>query len=491
MFGIDLESIKKKASEAIDTSATFLSETIEKAKDIGADMSVEVIEATQQISEKISNTVRKSEIQTNAKEKIMAVLTTTENMYTDIKENIKKPQVNMKHKVLMMGGRRAGKSTILSSILSQLCDNTPGTICTIIDRTDYTQEIETPSGRIPLPTLAIKQNEIKQYLKKKQKNTEFLVDMSPNYGQVSYILEVSANNSAIDFEFIDVPGEWMRANVADHAQLRKFVEESDVFVIAIDTPFLMDTDNDEGVSVNLVYNRIKEITQAMATMKINAPTDLKQIILCPVKCEKWVQNGKAEEVVQKVLKSYRDLINRWVSCPEVTIQIMPIQTVGGFEASRMLPAKLYFKDDNDPTGTSCSVDPLTGIIIDKNGKSLRPIEGSFIQDDPFWVIDYIDIPLSWYMLNDKGYAPKYCEQPGFHILKFLVEKEENAIREKAEAERKKLNDANPFVKWVRRIFTPTFGQYLPIWKGVITQLSNGNHIKTDGDGFCYVRSKVE
>lgn len=398
----------------------------------------------------------------------------------------------MVRKILMMGGRRAGKSTILSSILTQLRENTPGTICTIIDKTDYTQQIVTKSGVEPLPTLDIKQREIANYMKKRQMNTEFLVDMSPTYGQVSYILEVSTDNSTVDFEFIDVPGEWMRANIPDHAKLVSLVETTDVFVIVIDTPFLMNTDNDEGVSINLVYNRVNEITQAMAKMKIENDSDFKQIILCPVKCEKWMREGNEDLVVEKVKNSYRDLINRWVTSPEVTIQIMPIQTVGGIESTRLLPAKLYFKNDNDNTGESCSIDPITNTLINKEGILIRQTVDSFVEDDNFWTIDYTDIPLSWYRLNGEGVKPKFCEQPGYHILKFLVEKEEHAVKrlENLEKRPKSLLERIMTV-FLKMLIGKGFDEKLPNWEKVVSQLNSGGYVKTCGDGFCYLHEKID
>ncbi len=403
------------------------------------------------------------------------------------------------HNIIMLGGRRAGKTTILASILSQLSDNSPGNICTITDNTGYPIDIETEFGNIALPSLDNKLREVQRYMtdkgnnKERNKNEEFLVDMSPTYGQASYVLEVSANNTALNFKFIDVPGEWMRTNVKDHAKLKELIAESDVFIIAIDTPFLMNTDNPEGIMINSVYNRVTEIEQAMLNMKIDKdiPQDLKQIILCPVKCEKWIQKGKAEEVVDKVCKIYRKLINRWVNCPQVTIQIMPIQTVGGLESSRMLPAQLYFKDDNDRVGETCSVDPLTNMVMLRDGTPGRLNEGSRIEVDKNWEIDYASIPLSWYRINGKGFAPKNCEQPGYHILKFLVEKEENVIAAKAQMEKVKLEEKGLIWRWLTKIFNPTFGKYLPVWKEVITKLNDSRLIKTEGDGFCYIRTTIE
>lgn len=483
MFYFDLNALGRKASELLDKSTDILADTLQVAKNVGIEVTKGAKDIVQDISSKTDSVITDSHIPADVRSKVTKVL-------NGFIETVDRTNISTGHKILMMGGRRAGKSTILSSILTQLRENTPGTICTIIDQTDYTQEIETKYGYVPLPTLDVKQNEIRNYISKRQKGTEFLVDMSPTSGKASYILEVSAGNTAIPLEFIDVPGEWMRTNVHDHSQLVSLVECSDVFVIAIDTPFMMNTDDAEGTSVNMVYNRVNEITQTMAKLKINSKDDLKQIILCPVKCERWIRAGEAYRVVDKVLKSYRDLINRWVDCPEVTIQIMPIQTVGGFESTRMLPAKLYFKDDKDRTGESCSVDPVTKDLMTKDGARIRKY--ARIEDDPFWSIDYMDIPLSWYRLNsENGLKPKFCEQPGYHILDFLLRKEENAIRSKAEAEKKKMDKNNPIWNFLTRVFNPTFGQYIPIWKNVICRLNSNNMIKTDGDGFCYVKSKIE
>lgn len=379
----------------------------------------------------------------------------------------------------MLGGRRAGKSTILSSILSQLKANTPGDICTVIDKTDYTGK--------PLTQLRVKQNEIADYISKKTEGPEFLVDMNKTEEMGTYTLEVTAGDNTVFLDFVDVPGEWMRAGFDEFELLKKKVQDSDVFVIAIDTPFLMGSDDDMGAAVNDVYNRVDEITQLMTNVLINNPEDKKFILLCPVKCERWVRNGEADKVVEMVKKAYKDLINRWVNKEEVTIQIMPIQTAGGIEFSRMLPAKLYFKDDEDATGASCSCDDKTGKLMKGDGTSIQLTAGSRVEDDLAWTIDHTTIPLSWYRKNGAGLKQKFCEQPGFHILNFLVEKEDGVRKKEAEFQRQQKN--NDFVlKYLAEIFKPTFGQYLSEWKEAMKGLSP--YLKTEGDGFCYVKSKI-
>ena len=387
----------------------------------------------------------------------------------------------MRYKILMLGGLRAGKSTILASILSSLT-NMPGKICTILDKTNYSLSAGASMSFHVSPPLEIKQFEVRDYIKKRNADSLFRVDMSPTCGEASYVLEVRADNASFELEFVDVPGGWMRATYQGYVELAKEVESSDVFVIAIDTPYLMN-EGDEAEVINNVYNRISEIFCLMARMRVENEADRKQIILCPVKCEKWVRNHQAEELVGRVLRAYRDLINRWVMIPGVTIQIMPIQTLGGVEFARMLPGLLYFKDD-DPLGVSCSQDPNTGMYINREGNILRDTPTSRVEEDSYLKVDYTNIPLAWYKLNGAGYAPVYCEQVGYHIFKFLVEKS----KMKAGVEADKLKDMGRLGKWFAKISRSE--DDLLEWQDVIEKLYASNLIKDFGDGFMEVKGKV-
>lgn len=417
----------------------------------------------------------------------------TEVIKESIEESIEKYKESktMSHKILMMGGRRAGKSTILASILYVLKQETPGSLCTINDMTDYTQTIIGSDGQsYPLPTLDSKRLEVSRYMKTHSDKATFLVDMAQTYGKGSYILRVNSGQTNINLEFVDVPGEWMRRNVEEFNKLKEQVMTSDVYVIAVDTPFLMQEDED----INAVYNRVQEITDVISEMNIDpkVEADRRQIILCPVKCEKWINAGQADLVSQKVKHAYKDLINKWIKFPNVNIWIMPIQTVGGLESVRLLPAKVFFKTAQEKgSGTSCSEDEDTGLLLDKDGNTVDPDSVDRVEDDMRWEIDYTSIPLSWYRKNGKGFKPDNCEQPGFHILRFLVEKEENILKQKAESDRMTLENRNIFFQFLTRLFNPTFGQYLPVWRDVINEMKNRGLLKEQGDGFEHVTHIVE
>lgn len=438
-----------------------------------------------------------SEILSNSVPQIQDALTETfesiKESTNDIIETLQTRNNTMEHKVLMMGGRRAGKSTILASIL-HLLKNAPGDLCTIADLTDYTQIIIGKDGKEhKLSTLDNKRTEVIGYLKERSEKESFLVDMNPSYVNATYLLGVQTNSSSINLRFVDVPGEWMQKNVPEHTVLSEEVKASDVFVIAIDTPYLMQDDDD----INEIYNRINEITDTLIgsiDIKDDA-ADWKQIIFCPVKCERWANEGRLDEVASKVKQAYKRLINRWVEFPNVHLWIMPIQTVGALAFYEHRDAMLYFKGEQDATGTVCGVDKNTGLVFDGKGKVFSNDSRIEPERDKRWKIDGIWIPLSWYRMCGKKYSPIHCEQPGYHILRFLVRKEDNANRMKAEAERQRLEDLRTglfgdFLVWLKKTFNPTFGEYLPIWKQLIERLEERKLIIESGEGFERVNQTI-
>ena len=339
----------------------------------------------------------------------------------------------MSHKVLMMGGQRSGKSTMLASIVHSQKRETSDSLFTIRDVTDYTQTIIGNDGQsYPLPALPSKIMEVSCYMRTHSNNSTFLVDTTKTYGKRSYILRLDSGLTSIDLEFVDVPSEWMRRDVKEFNQLKELVMTSDVFVIVIDTPFLMEEDKD----VNAVYNRVQEITDAISEIIINqeVEADRRQIILCPVKCEKWIRLGQADLVSQKVNHAYKDLINRWILCPNVYIWITPIQTVGGIE----------------------SVQQRSG-----------------------------------FRSNGSGFKPVYCEQLVFHILRFLVEKEDNVFKQKTEILQSiAKQDRGSLWCYLSRVFKPTFGKYLPVWSDLINEIKNSGLLKEQGDGFEHIKMAI-
>lgn len=381
-------------------------------------------------------------------------------------------------KIIMLGGRRSGKSTILSTVIHTLNDGASH-LCTFNDATPYGAS----SGM--QVSLIDKRREIDSYLRKRGKfgkNSQFIVDMSPSLNQGDYNIVASVKGaSKIGLDFVDVPGEWMESEHQTTSGLLDHVKESDVFIVAIDTPYLM---QDENPNINSVWNRTDEITNLLSEMKINADEDKKLVIFVPVKCEKWAQENRMDEVTQRVKESYKTFINSWVDNKAVEIWVMPILTVGGLTHTSLLDAYRFFKTEKDKIGEICSIEPLTGILRLKDGKTLFESSVHSVESDPdkSYCISYTQIPLSWYKCeSDEGFNPRFCEQVAYHILRFLVEKETILSQQKYEKYRDE--------PWWKRIFSSggRFGKYLPIYRELIKSIP----IKSSGDGFTRVTEVVD
>ena len=391
----------------------------------------------------------------------------------------------MAHQILMLGGRRSGKSSILASILYSLGNNLADSLCAVTDQTNYSG-----SDSVGIP-LHAKRIEIDNYLRTRDKvgaNSNFLVDMTPTEGKGVYNLVIQIKGTkGVTFDFVDVPGEYMEAKSSSHANLIELVKKSDVFIIAIDTPYLM---QDENPNINTIYNRTEEITNLLANIAIEDESiDRKLIILCPVKCEKWTQNGQAEEVTDKVVEAYRNMINNWVGSSAVDIWVMPIETAGGISHSKLLDGYRVFKNEKDKFGELCSINPLTQQIMLKDGKILSQKSVYQVDSEPdkSLYFDFTQLPLSWYVTNGKGFTPVFCEQPAYHILRFLVKKEEIATK----AEKDKIDHGPWWKKWWLKIWSPPFGKYLSAYQELIVEFERKNQIKNQGNGFRKVDNLIK
>lgn len=382
----------------------------------------------------------------------------------------------------MLGGRRSGKSSILASIVHALGQNSE--LFSITDQTDYS--IKNGLGI----SLKAKRVEIDNYLKERKnvnRNSHFLVDMTPTKGEKVYNLETQIKGKCkVRFDFVDVQGESMEVTSDYHNEVKDLVTKSDVFIVAIDTPFLMQDIND---NINTVWNRTGEITDLLANIKIeDEKIDKKLIILCPVKCERWTQSGHADAVTKRVCETYKNMINNWVTHPAVDIWVMPIETAGGIVHSKLLDGYRIFRGKDDRTGVLCSKNDLTGQIMLGNGEIVSSSYEFTIEDKPdsSLMFDFTQIPLSWYKVNGRGFTPARCEQPAYHIFRFLVKKEEEAVL----VEQRAVETAPWWKRWWKKLWSPPFGSYLATYSDLINKMEDKHLIKTSGDGFLKIESII-
>lgn len=366
----------------------------------------------------------------------------------------------MSKKIVMLGGRRAGKSSILASVLKCMNDELSSIGVNV-------QEDKSGSMTSVTKTLNNKIAELQFYIdEKKDDKAQFVVDSGPNTGSSNYKLKIGRAGDKITktFEFIDVRGEWMVPNSEEGAKqhangqtnyewLISQVKEADVFIVAIDTPYLF-----ERQSVNYFYNKNNEIDEILQNITIiddgenigdddeniigniignGKMIDKKMIVFCPVKAEKYFNEDSIGKVTEKVKQTYKNTINRWVN-RGVEILIMPLKTAGGLEFVKMRTPVKYYANDKQEVCTVCGIDVDANMndgntkLYAEDGCVIRQTSESLIelpqnQQDQFlgkWMFGEYIIPKAWYRCNGKGYAPEYCEQMALRIVKFLLEKDE-------------------------------------------------------------------
>lgn len=359
----------------------------------------------------------------------------------------------MSKKIIMLGGRRAGKSSILASVLKCLNNDLGKIGATVKDISDI-------SGLKANDTLNGKTVELEMYFDQQGKtNRQFVVDTNPSMGSSTYTLKIGKIEGgklvSVDFDFVDVPGEWMtrfndgaainKDGITNYDWLISQVKEGDVFIVAIDTPYLF-----AKPAVNRVYNKIQEITDILKEISSNNELDTKMVIFCPVKAEKYFEDGSIGDVSQKVTQLYADFINLWTDTSgkldqRMKILVMPVKTAGGLDFVKLrIPVK-YYANDSQQVSTLSGIDSDANInneslkIYSEDGRIMRrtkdctiefPREGDL--DFNNWMFGKYIIPKAWYQCNGRGYSPEYCEQPAFRILQFLLAKDISVEKKKEE-----------------------------------------------------------
>ena len=232
-----------------------------------------------------------------------------------------------KFNVLMVGGKRCGKTTVLASLDRQANKVFKGAMT-----------LDKAQGEM-VSDLQDKVSEMQDIFIDAEPQDFFHPDDLPNKSIENYefSLKITGKNSTgISLCFTDVPGEGFVVGNIFNQEIKEKIEHSDVLIIAIDTPFMMEEKNDRlGYGVrHMQANRSSEITQFIKSRLDIQKIQNHLILFVPLKCEKYYYRNQLSEVAETVKKAYADLI-RFFASPNLkdncTVAITPILSVGGFE----------------------------------------------------------------------------------------------------------------------------------------------------------------
>ncbi len=302
----------------------------------------------------------------------------------------------MQINVLMCGGRRAGKTSIMAAIR------------------------ENVSTRFPSGDVVLRMEKAGELIKVLQANQakfsmqyddeEIIVaDDHPSRESSDYLCDVflEKKNVNMNLNFTDVPGEWFY-KPEYNADIIKRISQSHVLIIAIDTPHMMEQPDKDGIGrYHDVFNRPAFITERIKEA-FQGNKEPRLVLFVPVKCEFYRPSpdhpkNRMSDVALTVQKAYEPLLDWLKQNGLYTVAIAPCFTFGGLEYLRFTPP------------------------LDAHGAPVKKPDGSETPDvekDPSTGLLNMNYITQYQMLRDQNdrhyYKPQYCEQPLLYILIYLI-----------------------------------------------------------------------
>lgn len=219
--------------------------------------------------------------------------------------------------ILMMGPSRVGKTSLLTSMYEQMSNQ----------ESNFTLHPDSNSNKM------IQEKIIDQ--KKIFNSTEGLkvtdIGIKGGTAKNEYKFDIKWNGKSFQtLNFIDIPGNWYgkHAISIQTDNVKKLVRNSKVILIAIDSTCMMEFVNED----NGEYIYMEEINRPSSIINtINAaisPKDDKLILLCPVKSETYIKDNRKQILLDRVVDSYKKLLDECSNKKQICLAVTPVQTLG-------------------------------------------------------------------------------------------------------------------------------------------------------------------
>lgn len=404
-------------------------------------------------------------------------------------------------KVLMMGGARVGKSSALAAIMNSFISGKVSNLLTASDETELVKKDGEKQASIKS-----KLKDIKSMLADYNGKIKLVDDgKTNNYWDYKLELSVPGRRDTMSIIFTDINGEYFEGGNKEQTNIINLIKDYDVFIVAIDTPFMMESRKNELVDsiINNKYNCIDSIHTFLTQINDNDGKDAKLVIFTPIKCEKWAQENRLDLVTSYVQEDYKTSLAALKRFKSIQIEILPVQTIGSVvfqehrEAYLFTHTKKQLLFFNKEVTDKCALLSRDRIRL-YDGTIMNPQSGKLNPDGAAVMIYGSDIirPNSWFKIQSSEYKPHNCEQLAFHILEFMLSKAIDAkIREN--------ENENFIVAGLRGIanFALNFCT-LGIWNklkdifgsisiekmsSIIYQMNQSNMIKRKGEGILILK----
>lgn len=284
---------------------------------------------------------------------------------------------DFKVQVMMVGGRRCGKTSILAAMKSNFEDR--------FAKTDLTFSY---GNADTLDILEEKRNEINEYFQAAGNRT-FVPDSNPTeeMKKYSFSMGIAGKRGKIKIDFVDYPGEWL-TDKGHRQEIVDCMKKSSVIIVAIDTPHMMEEEGRFNENRNLCHRTGEMLKLAFEEAGIS----MSLVLFVPLKCERYLVDGRIEEVCNKTISSYKDLIHYFKrSASKYEVAVTPIFTLGDAMFS-------HFERD----------------------KETMEIKMNELSGTPEKAIYYFGDTAA------KEPHPLHCEQPLVYLLVYLMQMARNA-----------------------------------------------------------------
>lgn len=278
---------------------------------------------------------------------------------------------DLRIQVMMVGGRRCGKTSILAAMQSNFQDAFADTNLTLL-----CSDLDT------LSVLDAKHNEINDYFSN-MGNRTFVPDNNPTEEITiySFAIGIKGKKGKIRVDFVDYPGEWLKDK--EHKEkLLECMKKSQAIIIAVDTPHMMEEEGQFNQLQNFCHYTGEMLKMAFEETKKR----MSLVLFVPLKCERYLMDDKMSDVSIKTEESYEELIRYLKKEGNYEVAVTPIITLGGAAFSK-------FERDAETRK------------IKLNDKFHTP-------EKAIYYFPKIDVKVP---------EPQYCEQPMVYLLAYLLQ----------------------------------------------------------------------
>ncbi|MCM1141539.1 MAG: hypothetical protein NC453_23455 [Muribaculum sp.] len=221
-------------------------------------------------------------------------------------------------KATMLGSRAVGKTSVMASIFSDTKEEIAGTQL-------YFRPQPSCAG-----ILNAKKLQLMDVINKRENLTDKpkagAIEATNVVASFDFEMGMKGREKTIDISIKDFPGEYLDSQPEE---VSKYIAESHIVMIAIDTPYLMECGG--------IYNEEKNEVNHVVSFFRNHRDSLKNkfVLLVPLKCERYFHDRTIDEVSSRITITYSELIS---FCKEnnIACAITPIQTLGGVEFDKFV-----------------------------------------------------------------------------------------------------------------------------------------------------------